>query len=143
MEGRELPVPDRIIQAMRMFLLALMIALLPLRGWLGDVMAIEQVGQARTAAHTSDLHSDCHEAQLHHGQLDATHEGLATGSEQGPVQAASDCTGCTACQICHSVALAGWPEVSSAALLPTAVAQTPARLHASAERAPGFKPPIS
>jgi hypothetical protein len=128
---------------MRMFLLALMIALLPLRGWLGDVMAIEQVGQARTAAHTSDLHSDCHEAQLHHGQLDATHEGLATGSEQGPVQAAGDCTGCTACQICHSVALAGPFSLTPTAAPATSAPQTQARLHASIARAPGFKPPIS
>lgn len=143
-DGRELSGPGFIIQAMRIFLLALMIALLPLRGWVGDVMAMAQVGQALAAARTPALHSDGHQTRpQHHGQLDAAHEDLATVSEHGSHQSGGDCAGCTVCQICHSVALAGLPCVSSAAVLPTAVAQTPAQLYASAEHAPGFKPPIS
>ena len=128
---------------MRMLLLALMIALLPLRGWVGDVMAMEQVGQALTAEPSPAMHSNCHEIRPHHGRVDAAHADLAAAGEHDSVHAGADCAGCTVCQICHPVALAGLPCASSAASLPTAVPQTPVRRYASAECAPGFKPPIS
>ncbi len=126
---------------MRLLLLALMITLLPLRGWVGDVMAMEQVAQAHPAAQDPAVHSDCHETQARRG--DAVHADPAAAGDDGSAHADGDCAGCTACQICHSVALAGMPSVSCTAPLPAAIPHTPVRLHASAERIPGFKPPIS
>ncbi len=130
---------------MRLLFLALMITLLPLRGWVGDVMAVERIGQAPTAAqHASAPQRDCHETPAHHGPADAaSHEETAHATGQGSAHASGDCAGCTVCQICHSVALAGVPSPAPAATLTMALPQTQVRLHASAERAPGFKPPIS
>lgn len=129
--------------ATRAFFLALMIALLPLRGWVGDVMAMERLGQALTTAPAAAIHDGCHEAQAHHDQ-DAAHEHLGQPPDgHGNSHAQADCSGCTVCQICHSVVLASAPVPASTAALPTALPPSHARLYASAEPVPGFKPPIS
>jgi len=128
---------------MRILFLALMIALLPLRGWVGDVMAMERLGQALTTAPVvAAVHGECHEMQQHQGQDDA-HEDMSQPAGHASGHAQGDCSGCTVCQICHSVALASTPVPASAAELPTAVPPSDVRLYASAEPAPGFKPPIS
>ena len=127
---------------MRILFLALMIALLPLRGWVGDVMAMERLGQALAATPAAAVHGECHELQQHHSQ-DAAHEAMSHPSGHASGQAQADCSGCTVCQICHSVVLAGTPVPASAAELPMAVPPSHARLYASAEPVPGFKPPIS
>ncbi|MCZ8292700.1 MAG: hypothetical protein O9312_04205 [Hylemonella sp.] len=128
--------------AMRVLFLALMIALLPLRGWVGDVMAMERLGQALPTAPAAAVHSECHEAQAHQGH-DAAHEHMNHPAGQASGHAQADCSGCTVCQICHSVVLASAPVPASTAVLPTALPPSHARLYASAAPVPGFKPPIS
>jgi len=128
---------------MRILFLALMIALLPLRGWVGDVMAMERLGQALTATPVAAaVHGECHEMQQHHGH-DAAHEDMSRPAGHASGHAPADCSGCTVCQICHSVVLASAPVPASTAVLPTALPPSQARLYASAEPVPGFKPPIS
>lgn len=128
---------------MRILFLALMITLLPLRGWVGDVMAMERLGQALTTTPAvAAAHGECHEAQAHHGQ-DAAHEAMGHPSGHVSSQTHADCSGCTVCQICHSVVLASTPVPASTTELPTAVPPSHARLYAGAEPVPGFKPPIS
>ncbi|WP_156404496.1 hypothetical protein [Curvibacter sp. PAE-UM] len=125
-----------------MLLLALMIALLPLRGWVGDVMAMEKVSGALSSVHAAEsMHQGQHEAQPcheHAGDAHAAPTGVDDSSHAG-----GDCASCTVCQICHSVALTSLLPLVTAAALPTVAPHTHAVLHASAERAPGFKPPIS
>jgi hypothetical protein len=134
---------------MRHFVLALMIVLLPLRGWVGDAMATEMATGAPEQS-VSSIESGAHHA--HSAMADADPEAKnsmhadcpdhAASPEDTP-QAASGCHSCTACQICHSMALTpSLPQLASAAV---SAAQPPAAtpLFASAERAPGFKPPIS
>jgi hypothetical protein len=116
---------------MRVFVLALAILLLPLRGWLGDAMALQMVPQHQAPTTTETVH------QGHAGHADAEgHEALAA--------APPDCqTTCTHCQLCHSVAMTVWPAVP---LLGEAPRHAPAFepvAFASAEPARGFKPPIS
>ncbi len=123
---------------MRAVFLALLIALLPLRGWVGDVMAMERVAPAAPAAHHMhhDGASDCE-----HTPTDMGHA-MADAHADEPQTAAQDCSGCTACQICHSAALA--PVLLHVPVPRLALLAPQARLpqDMSAERAPGFKPPI-
>jgi len=126
----------------RILLLALMIALLPLRGWVGDVMAMAQLAQALTSAPATAVHDECHEAQAHHG-LDAAYEDLSRSAGHASEHTQADCSGCTVCQICHSVVLASNPVPSLTAELPSALPPSHLRQYASAEAIPGFKPPIS
>jgi hypothetical protein len=115
---------------MRAFVIVLMIALLPLRAWLGDAMAQElALPQLVAAAHSSSLHADC-----------------ALHSEQAAPQAdeATDQPGgCSACQLCHSVAMESAPLVLAVLALPRAVLAVAASDFASAERALSVKPPIA
>jgi hypothetical protein len=131
---------------MRRFVLTLMMALLPLSGWTGDAMAIEMAAatletptfaietgadhaRTETAAAVFDsentLHANCHD---HVAALDDT------------AHADSNCSTCSAC---HSLALA--PTLTQAASVALSAPQPQAAepFFASAERAPGFKPPIS
>lgn len=144
---------------MRTLLLALMIALLPLRGWLGDAMAVEMVkhslpvaASASASMATAAAEAHCHEAMEagDHGGMDmqmsagtdmpdssahATHDS-AGADHQG-------CGTCTACQVCHTVALGGMPLVDTVHSAPQAPPAAHASRFASAEPAQGLKPPIS
>lgn len=130
-----------------------MLALLPLHGWAGDAMAMEM---ATAALHNSAaaLDSQAHHAHSAgadappHAQQAIMHDdcpdhaaaqGVATDSQ---AQASADGDTCTACQICHAVALtAAFPQLAPSAL-PAAQPHTATHHFASAERATGFKPPI-
>lgn len=127
---------------MRHWFLVFLIALLPIRGIAGEFMAGQMLGQriaaaqaanvpAAAATETATAHEDCH------GRA-------APADAAAPViQLGTDCGNCTLCQVCHSVAMAVAPLAAS----PGAVAHgqplqggTP---FASAQPAPGLKPPIS
>lgn len=127
---------------MRVLLLALMIALLPLRGWVGDVMAMEPSMQG-PGAHAVVM-PDCHEAHT----MATPHQGHAmAGADKAAVSpdgaAQADCGSCSLCQICHSVALAPVLPQLPAARLPSAAPTSGQPLYVNAERALGDKPPIS
>ncbi len=149
---------------MRIFLFALMIALLPLRGFAGDVMATEMaivmVGQMQ--AHRADAieniaaHADHAGASGHfdaHHEAAAAQEAAMTGNACAGHVAAEQCHSsdshgdthgsCQACQACHTIALSMafnpvQPVFASSTLPHLAAAQ-----FASAEAALGQKPPIS
>lgn len=131
---------------MRHLLLALLVALLPLRGWVGDAMATGMLAQQLTAIQSVANNSDITPAggMLEHKKQPKMadcpgHPAAADGSD------ASDSTqhNCTACNLCHSVAFT--PLFAS--LLPTALPTAPpcagTRSFTSAVAAAGFKPPIS
>ena len=154
---------------MRIFLFALMIALLPLRGFAGDVMATEMAIQM-AAQHVQrnelhDHHADATKNVAGHadraaasgpsGQMDAHHDVVGTQQASAmidgcPVHAAaeqchsSDNHGsCQSCQACHTVALSlSFTQVEpvfASSRLPNLVAAQ----FASAEAVLGQKPPIS
>lgn len=130
-----------------------MIALLPLRGWVGDVMATEM---ASNHASPSQVATEI-VANYAHAAGDGAHFDHASAQTE-PVQATLDCTGhgagdnttanghcdsCTACQACHTVTLS--PQATDAApvLSPLAPPHSPVAQFASADAALGQKPPIS
>lgn len=120
---------------MRLFLLTLMIALLPLRGWMGDAMTLERSVSEHDAMTVASVQDNCHQISQH-----GMHEAATTSD---PAHAQDDGDSCTDCQICHSIALA-----TTLLSTPTLQARMPQplvlnRLHASADPAPGFKPPIA
>ena len=134
---------------MRHFVLALMIALLPLRGWVGDAMAMEiaagTLAESVSALDSDELHARPARVDADFDAANAIHAdcpGHASALDGAP-HAASDCKTCADCQICHSVALTpSLPQLAPAAVSAVQpLAATP--LFASAERALGFKPPIS
>ena len=116
---------------MRLFLLTLMIALLPLRGWVGDAMASKHSIAEQQAVLATSVQDKCHERHQH----DA-HEEARTADT---TQAEEDCGNCTACQICHGLALTAQPPLEQPRLR-----QPPdlTRLHISADPHPGLRPPI-
>lgn len=140
---------------MRRLTFLVMIALLMLRGWMGEAMAtgmalapLQPVPVATTviAAHAHEISAQAH----------SDHETAEPGAFQA-TQALHDCAGdpvhddaphaqcgaCAACQTCHTVALtpraASAHPVFSARTLPRAKAAH----FASADTARGQKPPIS
>ena len=116
---------------MRVLVLALAVLLLPLRGWLGDAMALDIVQPVASA----------HAAHAMHDMGEMAH--AVDGETQQP-QAQPDChSTCTHCQLCHSVALTVWPAVTLVVEAPREAPAFEPVAFASAEPGRGFKPPIS
>ncbi|WP_431097614.1 hypothetical protein [Polaromonas aquatica] len=133
---------------MRVLLLALMIALLPVRGWVGHAMAVDmaaqQVMQAQQAApaaepgaEASAMPEDC----PMHAQASSPAE--LAGSTETPAADGSHCEGCNTCQLCLALASFTWEGPSHAAFAPHAEPLAGGSNFSSADRASGFKPPIS
>lgn len=142
---------------MRHLVLALMIALLPIRGWVGEVMATEmatEMASSRSAqpefaikniaAHAQRTGAEGHfghqsaDAMPATAMADCADHGDAAGADTAP-----SCDACASCQACHTVALSpagvhASPGVTAQTPRPTLVAR-----FASADMAPGHKPPIS
>jgi hypothetical protein len=136
---------------MRFLLIALMIALLPLRGWMGDVMATEMAasqGQAsQIAARTmaSHAHSAGESDHLHHGMtapeaMQSTPDCLDHSAD---TTSHANCGSCPACQACHTVALSSAAQTLRPVFHPFTLPASAAAQFTSAEAALGQKPPIS
>jgi hypothetical protein len=120
---------------MRVLLLALMIALLPVRGWVGHAMAVDMAAQQAQAASmlpassdTSAMSPDC---PMHaHG-----------GGGETPAEA--HCSSCNTCQLCLALASFVWPSLASAPPVPHAEPLGGGDQFSSAEGLASLKPPIS
>jgi hypothetical protein len=153
----------------RRIVLILMIALLPLRGWMGDAMATQMAAHAAArapaemavAAHGqaddsagSGFHHARQQALLDsapntgHEQADhrmppdcAQHAAEPAGDDEAKSE--GDCANCAFCQACHTVALTETgPSVGPSFGIEIAPRSAAAQF-ASADAAPGKKPPIS
>jgi hypothetical protein len=118
---------------MRHWLLVLMIALLPLRGWVGDAMAVEMLSQPAHAAMAMDDHGADHGADHGHCACD---EHAATTGDSAEHQH-------NACDVCNVPALA--MAMVTLQILPPArsLLALPPERFASSEAQRGIKPPIS
>ncbi|MES2976996.1 MAG: hypothetical protein V4731_01110 [Pseudomonadota bacterium] len=131
---------------MRHLFLALLIALLPLRGWLGDAMAIDMASVTAASMNAPSQHP-AHQAvspdtvaeMAHHDCGEAV---VHSDNSPGEKQTAA-CDQCPSCDACHAVGLAlGESRAESSALTRAGPASLFQRF-ASAESFPGNKPPIS
>ncbi|RZL64729.1 MAG: hypothetical protein EOP81_07505 [Variovorax sp.] len=132
---------------MRVLVLALAILLLPLRGWLGDAMAIGTAQPAAVAQAMHATHATHAMAADDHGTHDlagTSHEGHDMQEASHHAPASPDCQStCNDCQLCHSVAMTLWPEAAAPIEAPRAAPAFQPAAFASTEPAPGLKPPIS
>ena len=141
------------MQAMRVVVILLMMVLLPVRGWLGDAMAIplstssplahnhvaisaysiSASGTFYTTASTGQ--APCHpstDAQTHPVNHSADHLG-----------ALDDCSQCSQCQICHGAALMALTNALTLVAKPSQVVACGLARFASVPHPPRLKPPIS
>lgn len=136
---------------MHRWLLLLMIALLPVRAWVGDAMAAEmlawQAGAVRQAVGGSHAMAMPAQPRSHdggHRGHEFAQQAQAAGEDGGSAQAHgefSSCASCVSCQACSSAAPAVAMETGQVPAF--AFAALSDSRFASADRAPGLKPPIS
>ena len=120
---------------MRRFFILLMIALLPLRSWAGDVMTLEMaVGQL-----SGTVHAAIQEAPDCHGQNST----LSSGGSVNDSATDGRCDTCGTCQLCHSVALADFSFSELPSLAAPSLLSSDSTGFASAPSALSLKPPIS
>ena len=130
---------------MRHLFLIVMIALLPVRGWAVDSMAVSMAARQLNAIESVTTEAINTGVK---GQFDS--ETQATMPTDCPMQIqavdntnAGVCQGCNTCLLCMAV-VTGYPmTLAGAAPLPQAEQAFGSASFTSAERAPGFKPPIS
>lgn len=139
---------------MRHLILALMIVLLPLRGWVGDVMATEMASpravQLQNATKMVATHAHGAGANGHFDHTSAkpaaaqpVPDCVCHGAGESSSLADAHCESCTVCQACHTVALSPLVPFTPSVIEPPALPRSPAAHFASATAALGQKPPIS
>lgn len=119
----------------RLVLLLILIALVPLRAWSGDAMAIQMAAPAHTGsakvAASPAAHTNCHETQAEPAPAPQTYN------------TQDSCATCASCQACFTVALV-MPAVQPATqALPHGLPEAASAEFTSAILALGHKPPIS
>lgn len=126
---------------MRYLLLALMITLLPLRGWVGNAMAVDMalnmtLQQAVQAPAEPKAAPGMPEDCPMHAQ---------TGAEAAadPVAADGHCNDCNTCELCLALASFAWQAVAMGSFMPHAGPPSAGHPFSSAEDINRLKPPIS
>jgi hypothetical protein len=126
---------------MRFWIVALMIALLPLRGWVGDAMALERLAHTPEApAVVAALAHDCHEAAVPEANPHAMHadgHGQAMAGDQGSHHSH------LSCDLCNVPALHPPATQLAAETAPHALRVISQERFASSEPQRDRKPPIA
>lgn len=124
---------------MRVVVLALMIILLPVRGWLGDAMA---VGMASHEISASALTASADVGDHIDRSIDSVFDTDCLDHSDSASTQHTDCSKCAACDVCHGVALTlGFTPVPPAGFQSGTHPSIGADF-VSAEPHQGFKPPI-
>jgi len=136
---------------MRHLFLALMIVLLPLRGWTGDAM-VTQMASAVIATQTAASHAHQMLDRTSFGDQNQTlvaapatpdcHEQVASHQETDQTASNDHCGTCLACQACHTVAVLSSPHDAGASLTSPSLRTSRAVAFTSAAPALSQKPPI-
>lgn len=119
---------------MRFWLIALMMALLPLRGWVGDAMALGAFTAPQTAA------ASCHETAVTAVADEALHADHGSSTD---VSTPSDHHSHLACDLCNGPALASAVTGSADPQAAPSARAAGAERFASLDPRPGHKPPIA
>lgn len=115
-------------------LLAVMVLLLPLRGWAGTTMAVGMAVQQVAAAQASPMSGmpdDCP---------------MRLGASGTPINAPGDtppCSGCDTCELCLAMASFTTPQFHTTPLRSSTPPAAVPHGFVSADHARGLKPPIS
>lgn len=143
---------------MRRFTFVLMIALLLLRGWMGEAMATGMAlaplqsppsATQTVAAHTHQISAQAHfdhataEPEAFY-EAQAVHDCTGCPASEDPSHAGpAHCDACAACQACQAVALSPLAPSTASISISPALPRSSATQFASAVAALGQKPPIS
>jgi len=133
---------------MRHLFLIFLIAVLPVRGWAADVMTVAMAAQKlnaikKVATGAESIRSTGQFGTEIQAKMSADCPMLASGKATDKNTASPLCKGCTTCQLCMAL-VTGYPMMLIGAVpLPQATQGIASISFSSAERVPGFKPPIS
>ncbi len=119
---------------MRHLLLALLIALLPVRGWVGNAMAVDMAAQRAVAVSgQAAMPADC----PMHAQAAEQSGGTDAGT------AGTLCADCDTCQLCLALASFTWTDLPTGSWLPPSGLLDRSTRFSSADGVFSLKPPIS
>jgi len=131
---------------MRVVLLVLMMALLPLRGWVGNAMAVDMAAaqahatmQSRSSTDVAGSAAMPEDCPMHM----AAGTGDAAPAVGTPQKAGGHCQACDTCELCLALASFSIPLALAHSPAPSAGPLTEGVLFSSADHATGLKPPIS
>ena len=138
--------------AMRHLLLALMIALLPVRGWMGNAMAVNMAMQQAlmtqsstedaTPASGGNAASQAAAAMPEDCPMGAQNQdGKSVEGEQAGETVAS--CNCNSCELCLALATFTFPTMATVTFTPHAEPPSHGSRFSNAERVFSLKPPIS
>ena len=132
---------------MRRWLFVFLIMLLPLRGWVGDAMAIQMALPGQHDPASGAMQYADRDAKHAVISLDASAAVGDCGGHTGVPDAgdASDsvhCEACAMCQTCHTVAVLQLPDLLAVAPASPVSPSAPMQVFASADRTLLLKPPI-
>ena len=137
---------------MRLLLVALMIALLPLRGWMGNAMAVDmalqQVVMTQSAASGKTLVSGrdaalaTPAAMPEDCPMSAQQQGGGSVKDGQADETAASCN-CNSCELCLALASLTFPLMATASFTSHAEPPSHGTCFSSAERVFSLKPPIS
>lgn len=131
---------------MRYLLVALMIVLLPLRGWAGNAMAVEMAAQQVLTTQTAALANlaataeSAMPADCKMTMQTQTGKSLDNGSADS---AGSSCSDCSTCQLCLAIGSVSLTSVTAHAFESPAAPIAVRISFSNADRAASLKPPIS
>ncbi len=129
---------------MRRFVLILMLVLLPLRGWVGEAMAMDMLAQSAVAI--QNVAATAHHISANgtfDTEMQAPCHGASPEAAASTAPGSSPCGTCPLCQMCHTVAAPAPFTTLPTAWLPHAQPTTGHARFASAPAAFALKPPIS
>ena len=124
---------------MRYLFFILMIALLPLRGWAGHVMAVEMAAQQITASQQATTEQAKNDAAL---AMPADCPMLGQVADDDSSKSNTQCS-CETCELCVALASARQAGFFEATFTPCTTPHAVIAGFSSADRSTGLKPPIS
>jgi hypothetical protein len=122
-----------VYKPMRLFVFILMIALLPLRGWVGEAMATDMAAMNIIAAQAANTLANA-ENEVMSADCEMHARGQSETSKSG--------TSCTHCQVCHAAGMVSTVQINSEVQADDLLVSTHVQLLASAHVALSQKPPI-
>jgi len=134
---------------MRRWFFVLLILLLPLRGWIGDAMAVQMALPSQQVPAAVAMQHTAGDAQAAHTHLSFIASAVADdcgghmgAQDTGDEMDAAHCGACAMCQTCHTVALLQPADLLATTQVSPMSPRVALQLFASAERALLLKPPI-
>lgn len=124
---------------MRYLFVILMIALLPLRGWAGHVMAVDMAAQQITAAQHAATAQAQNDAA---SRMPADCPMLSQSDDDGAGKSSAQCN-CDTCELCVALASAKEAGFFEATFTRRSAPQVANAGFSSADHSTGLKPPIS